>query len=61
MNFSSIHFKYYLPALKAAKMREPSTPCQTPTSNGIPYAEPHVSFWVEKPFKPQWAAIVGKV
>ena len=39
---------------------EPSTPSHTPTSNGILIDVPHVSFWVENPLRPQWAAIEGR-
>ena len=37
----------------------PSGPIQVPTLNGIPTADPQESFWVEKPWMPQWARIDG--
>ncbi len=50
----------------------PSRPSQTPTLKGMPAGvfsgesgpptganEPQVSFWVEKPRRPQWARMLG--
>src|SRR5271167_3794271 len=37
----------------------PSGPSHTPTLNGIPTAEPQVSFCVEKPRNPQCASTEG--
>src|SRR5438132_14170763 len=36
-----------------------SGPSQTPTLNGIPTAEPQVSFCVEKPLMPECARMLG--
>src|SRR5580698_1238185 len=56
-----------------AKTLSPSGPTQTPTLKGVPSGvfssdsrpppgadDPHTSFWVENPFTPECARIVGK-
>ena len=48
------------PGFNAATTEFPSTPFQRPIGNGIPYDEPHVSFCVVNPDKPQCAAIEGR-
>src|SRR6187402_605807 len=56
---SSVTLPPYDPGSSAATMLWPSTPSHTPTLNGMPLAEPHVSFCVEKPLMPQCARMLG--
>src|SRR5688500_1239335 len=56
---SSVTRPPYEPGSSAAMMLCPSNPSHTPTLNGIPLAEPHVSFCVENPRMPQCARMLG--
>src|SRR5688572_1798835 len=56
---SSVTFPPYDPGSSAAMIVLPSVPSHVPTLNGIPLAEPHVSFCVEKPRMPQCASMFG--
>ena len=49
----------YEPGFSAAMTLSPFTPCHTPTLNGMPTADPHVSFCVEKPLIEQCAKTLG--
>src|SRR5262245_37254508 len=49
----------YVPGSNAAITLWPSGPSHTPTLNGMPTTEPHVSFCVENPLMPQCASTLG--
>ncbi len=49
----------YSPGLSAAITDDPSVPTQRPKLNGMPTAEPQVSFCVENPLSPEWTKIEG--
>src|SRR6202040_1808931 len=62
----------YAPGFSPASTLSPSGPTHTPTLNGVPSGvfssdsgpppsadDPQISFWVEKPFTPECARIVG--